>query len=109
MADAGEKAQYELEFIERVKTARNATGKKQWQVAELMNIKQDQYKHYEVGRVIPHHLIGRFCLICNVDPNWLITGKGAKPLPPPQIVPTEPAAIPKPGRARKRQHRLHRL
>ena len=108
MADSDQKALYEQEFIARVKAARIATGKKQWQVAELMDIKQDQYKHYETGRVIPHHLIGRFCLICSVDPNWLLTGKGAKPLPPPQIVATEPAAIAKPGRAKRRQHRLHR-
>ena len=45
----------------------------------------------------------------SVDPNWLLTGRGAKPLPPLQPVETEPAAIPKPGRAKKRQHRLHRL
>ena len=108
MADSDAKAQYEQEFIARAKAARIATGKKQWQVAELMDIKQDQYKHYETGRVIPHHLIGRFCLICSIDPNWLITGKGAKPLQPPQIVVTEPAAIPKPGRAKRRQQRLHR-
>jgi transcriptional regulator with XRE-family HTH domain len=80
MADSDAKAQYEQEFIARAKAARIATGKKQWQVAELMGIKQDQYKHYETGRVIPHHLIGRFCLICSIDPNWLITGKGSKPL-----------------------------
>jgi transcriptional regulator with XRE-family HTH domain len=110
MTDSDEKAKYEQEFIARVKAARRATGKKQWQVAELMGIKQDQYKHYETGRVIPHHLIGRFCLICNVDPNWLITGKGPKPLQPPQVVETEPAPVPKVKRiAKGRQHRLHRM
>jgi hypothetical protein len=55
--------------------------------------------------VIPHHLIGRFCLICNIDPNWLITGKGPKPLPPPHLVPPDPAAIPKPASAKRRQQR----
>lgn len=93
MAESDAKTQYEQEFIARVKAARIATGKKQWQVAELMDIKQDQYKHYEVltgkGRVIPHHLIGRFCLICSIDPNWLLTGKGAKPLQSPHVVEAE--------------------
>ena len=102
------KAQYEQEFIARAKAARLATGKKQWQVAELMGIQQAQYKHYEVGRVIPHHLIGRFCLICNIDPNWLLTGKGAKPLPPLQPVETDRAPAPKAPRAKQRQGRLHR-
>jgi hypothetical protein len=103
------KAQYEQEFIARAKAARLATGKKQWQVAELMGIQQAQYKHYEVGRVIPHHLIGRFCLICNIDPNWLLTGKGAKPLQPPQVVASEVTAIPKAKRVKSRQQRLHRM
>ena len=103
MADSDEKAQYELEFIARAKAARIATGKRQWQVAHLMNIKQDQYKHYETGRVIPHHLIGRFCLICNIDPNWLLTGMGAKPLPPLHPVETEPAPVPKAGRVKRRK------
>jgi len=105
MADSDVKAQYEQEFIERVKAARIATGKKQWQVAELMGIKQDQYKHYEVttgnGRVIPHHLIGRFCLICNIDPNWLLTGKGTKPMQPPHVVETEPDSVPKSKKAKR--------
>ena len=97
------KAQYEQEFIARAKAARLATGKKQWQVAELMGIQQAQYKHYEVGRVIPHHLIGRFCLICNVDPNWLLTGKGTKPMPPLHPVETEKVPVPKVRRAKRRK------
>jgi hypothetical protein len=105
MADSDVKAQYDQEFIARARAARIATGKKQWQVAELMGIKQDQYKHYEVltgrGRVIPHHLIGRFCLICNIDPNWLITGKGAKPLQATHIVEQEPEQLPRPKRAKR--------
>lgn len=101
MAESDAKAQYEQEFIARVKAARIATGKKQWQVAELMGIKQDQYKHFEVGRVIPHHLIGRFCLICNIDSNWLITGKGTKPLQPPHLVEMEEPPIPKPKKSKR--------
>lgn len=101
MAERDIKAQYEQEFIARAKAARIATGKKQWQVAELMDIKQDQYKHYETGRVIPHHLIGRFCLICSIDPNWLLTGKGAKPLQPPHVVEAEEKPAARPKRAKR--------
>lgn len=101
MADAEAKAQYEQEFIARVKAARIATGKKQWQVAELMDIKQDAYKHFETERVIPHHLIGRFCLICSIDPNWLLTGKGAKPLQPPHTVEAEARPVTRPKRSKR--------
>ena len=103
MAEIDSKAQYEQEFIARVRAARIATGKKQWQVAELMGIKQDQYKHYETGRVIPHHLVGRFCLICSIDPTWLMTGKGSKPIQPPHSVETEAEPVPKSRRAKRSQ------
>lgn len=101
MAESDEKNEYEQEFIARVKAARIATGKKQWQVAELMGIKQDQYKHYEVGRLIPHHLIGRFCLIASVEPSWLLTGRGPKGLSPPHAVETDPAPATRPKRAKR--------
>jgi hypothetical protein len=109
MADSETEAQYKQAFIERVKASRISTGMKQWQVAEILGMDQSKYKQYEGRSLLPHYLIGRFCLITRVDPNWLLTGKGAKPLPPLQTVETEPAAIPKPVRAKRRQHRLHRL
>lgn len=101
MADSDQEDHYKQEFIARTRNARIATGKKQWQVAELLGIKQDQYKHYEVGRLLPHYLIGRFCLICSIDPGWLITGKGAKPLQPPHVVASESAPPAKPKRVRR--------
>jgi ribosome-binding protein aMBF1 (putative translation factor) len=93
--------QFKQEFIERVKAARIATGKKQWQVAELLNVPQDHYKHWEKTRLMPHHLVGRFCIVTNVDPNWLMTGRGAKPLKPLEAVPSEPHEVPKPKRLKK--------
>jgi DNA-binding transcriptional regulator YiaG len=102
MAESDAEEQFKQEFIERVATARIATGKKQWQVAELLNVPQDHYKHWEKGRLMPHHLIGRFCLVTNVDPVWLMTGKGQKPLKPPHVVETEDApAVAKPKRAKR--------
>lgn len=102
MAESDTEAQFKQEFIERVAAARIATGKKQWQVAELLNVPQDHYKHWEKGRLMPHHLIGRFCLVTNVDPVWLMTGKGQKPLKAPHVVETEePKASQKPKRAKR--------
>jgi len=97
-----EEDQFKQEFIERVRTARIATGKKQWQVAELLNVPQDHYKHWEKSRLMPHHLIGRFCLVTNVDPVWIMTGKGQKPLRATRLVEIEVAApVPRPKRARR--------
>lgn len=102
MAESEAEKQFKQEFIERVATARVATGKKQWQVAELLNVPQDHYKHWEKGRLMPHHLIGRFCLVTNVDPVWLMTGKGQKPLKAPHLVESEePKPVPKPKRAKR--------
>lgn len=102
MAESEAEKQFKQEFIERVAAARIATGKKQWQVAELLNVPQDHYKHWEKGRLMPHHLIGRFCLVTNVDPVWLMTGKGQKPLKPPHLVEAEePKAPQKPKRAKR--------
>lgn len=102
MAESDAEKQFKQEFIERVALARIATGKKQWQVAELLNVPQDHYKHWEKGRLMPHHLIGRFCLVTNVDPVWLMTGKGQKPLKPPHLVESEePKPVQKPKRAKR--------
>jgi hypothetical protein len=101
MTEPDSKAQYEQEFIARVKAARIATGKKQWQVAELMGMPQDKYKQYETRSLLPHHMIGRFCLLTNVDPNWLLTGRGAKPLQPPYVVAEEAPAIRRPKKNKR--------
>jgi DNA-binding transcriptional regulator YiaG len=86
VAHSETEAQFKQSFIERVKAARVATGMKQWQVADALNIPQDKYKQYEVRSLLPNYLIGRFCIICRVEPEWLMTGKGQKPLKPPQDV-----------------------
>ena len=90
MADSETEAQYKQAFIERVRAARNAAGMKQWQVADALGIPQDRYKQYETRSLLPHHLIGRFCIITRVDPEWLVTGRGQKPSKPPQITKSEP-------------------
>lgn len=100
MADS-EKEQYDQQFIERVKSARIATGMKQWQIADAIGVPQDHYKHWETTRLMPHHLIGRFCIVCRVEPEWLMTGRGQKPLQPPHIVEREPEPTVKPRRTKR--------
>lgn len=101
MVESETEAQFKQLFTERVKTARVATGLKQWQVAELLGIPQDKYKQYEGRSLLPHYLVGRFCIVCRVDPVWLMTGKGQKPLRVPHIVESEPEQLPKPKRTRR--------
>lgn len=96
MADS-EKEAFDQQFIGRVAAARVATGLKQWQVADALGVPQDHYKHWEKTRVMPHHLIGRFCVICRVDPNWLLTGSGQKPLKAPHLVEEEPEPARRPS------------
>lgn len=107
MASFDKEAEYKQQFIERVREARIATGMKQWQAAEGLGIPQDHYKHYEVlkggkGRLMPHHLIAQFCVICRVNLEWLVTGKGKKAWQPLKILEQVPEAakIAKPRRGR---------
>lgn len=82
--------------MERVAEARISRGYKQWQIAELLGMPQDKYKQYEKRSLLPHHLIGRFCLICRVDPEWLVTGHGKKPIQALKIAASEEEAAPSP-------------
>lgn len=104
MGETDEKHLYDQGFVARVASARIATGKKQWQLAEALGVKQDQYKHWESKknpRLMPHEFLGRFCLICSVQPLWLLTGKGPKALEPLHAVETEPAPMARPKKANR--------
>jgi transcriptional regulator with XRE-family HTH domain len=74
MSGAGTETEFKQSFLRRVQSARMAAALTQRQMAELLGIPQDKYKHYESRTLLPHHLIGRFCTVCQVDPNWLMTG-----------------------------------
>lgn len=90
--------QFKEQFIERVRQARASTGLSQVKIAEALGVPQDRYKWWEQlgekGRLMPHHLMPRFCTICRVDYVWLGTGHGkmkaAEPVAP------EEAPIPAP-------------
>jgi hypothetical protein len=108
MSGMDEKDIYRLEFIRRVRSARASTGKKQWEIALAMGIKQDEYKFFEQtsekGRLIPQHLIARFCLACHVDSMWLLSGHGRmKGTPTPELVHDEPIPVPKSRKSRDKR------
>lgn len=102
MADSETEAEYKQAFIERVKACRIAKGWKQWQMAEALGpMPQDKYKQYEGRTLLPHHLIERFSLICGVNPEWLLTGRGQKALKLLQSVKSTPAPETRVKRARR--------
>lgn len=104
MAESDAEVEYKQSFIERVRLARTSTGMKQWQIALAMDVPQDHYKHWERSRLIPHHLIPRFCFATHVEPAWLLTGHGRmKGTPGPEIVraPAAPAIAPRRPSKRK--------
>ena len=103
MAETDAEVQYKLEFRARVKESRVAAKLKQWQIAETLGMTQDKYKQYETRSLLPHHLIGRFCVICHVNPEWLITGHGQKAIQPLKAVAAEPEQEVKLKPARKRR------
>lgn len=103
MPESETETQYKQRFIERVAQSRIAVALKQWEIAEAMGIAQDKYKQYEKRSLLPHYLIGRFCIICRVDPEWLVTGKGKKPLKPLKLATSEPEPVAKPKRGRARR------
>jgi hypothetical protein len=103
MAESETETEYKQAFIERVRSARIATGEKQWQVAEVLGIPQDKYKQYEGRSLMPHHLISRFCLHVRVNTEWLMTGRGKRALQPLKVVTEEPAAPARPKRTRARR------
>ena len=108
MAESDKEAEYKQEFIERVRHARIDAALKQWQVAKNLGIPQDHYKHYEVlkdgkGRIMPHHLLAQFCLVCRVNLEWLIAGTGKKAWQPLTVTSSTSEAAPKRRRTRAKK------
>lgn len=104
MVQSETEAQFKQRFTKRIKEARIALGWKQWQMADALGITQDKYKHYESRSLLPHHQMGRFCLITRTDPEWLLTGQGQKPLKPIHPVEsTEPVQRKAPRKAKAKR------
>lgn len=105
MVKLPEKEQYKQEFIQRVRDVRAAEHKTQEEMAVALGVKQDEYKHWEASRVIPHHLIERYCAVFSLDPAWIITGRGRmkRPSSEPARPVGEPAGVPAPKTGRRRR------
>ena len=73
------------EFIEgfqaRTAQARDATGRSQTKMANLLSTDQGTYKNWESrdGSVMPHEYIVLFCELCSVSIHWLFTNEGEGP------------------------------
>lgn len=67
------------EFINRTRTAREAKFETQKPVYKFLGVEQSHYKHWETKRPMPRRYIPKFCLICEVTMDWLLTGEGEGP------------------------------
>ena len=78
MGEAGP-AEYKAGFLGRVRAAREAQFETQGEIARALGMEQPTYGKYETRSFLPHWLIDRFCAVCHISPEWLITGRGAGP------------------------------
>ena len=76
-------------FIGRTKQAREAKFTTQKPVYEFLGVKQSHYKHWETKRPMPRRFIPKFCTICEISMEWLLTGEGEGP----QAIPVAPSPI----------------
>jgi len=73
--------EYRDAFVARVRQARTDAGYTQRAVAMLLGVDASTYNNYERGRgkepptLMPMHLIERFCVLCQVPIDWLVTGR----------------------------------
>ena len=73
--------EYREAFVARVRQARTDAGYTQRAVAMLLGVDASTYNNYERGRgkepptLMPLHLIERFCVLCQVPIDWLVTAK----------------------------------
>lgn len=84
MDDANEERKFNDALCARVKRLREAQvrfGDKMTaqQMAEQLRIPADRYRKYEDRSPLPAYLMERFCVICRVDLEFLLTGKHRKP------------------------------
>ena len=73
---------FQEDFIERTRQARVESGLKQQQVCDILGIDQGRYSKYEKRSPLPHHMVGRFCLVCRVSSDWLYYGGHKKTVIP---------------------------
>lgn len=59
----------------RVRALRDEKGWTAEQMATALGIPAERYRKYESRSPLPAYLMERFCLICDTDLSYLITGR----------------------------------
>lgn len=76
MRIADDEALFNNDLCARTRALRDDLHWTAEQMATALGIPADRYRKYEVRSPIPAYLMERFCLITNVDFDYLLTGKG---------------------------------
>lgn len=84
-------SEFERDFIARTRAARKKRFKSQQALCDVLSIDQGLYKHYETHRLLPVELLWRFIQACEVDPKWMLSGRGNGPAVEPLPAPRERA------------------
>jgi len=66
MVEWANRASFASQFITRVKSAR-VESFSEVEMETLLGLPKGSYKDYETHRLLPHHLILRFCLFTGLD------------------------------------------
>lgn len=72
-------ASYKAAFFKRVRAARMRFTENPPEMAKALGVPKDTYYRYEERTMLPHHLIPRFCELCDVKVDWLILGPSGSP------------------------------
>lgn len=70
-------ASYKAAFFKRVRAARMRFTENPPEMAKALGVPRDTYYRYEERTMLPHHLIPRFCELCDVTVDWLMLGPSA--------------------------------
>lgn len=76
---ASSRSDIEADLIGRTIAARKLKFDSQQEMAEALGLSQPTYAKYEKRSPLQFYLTERFCQICGVRVDWLITGKGPGP------------------------------
>jgi transcriptional regulator with XRE-family HTH domain len=62
------------DICSRTAEARKLSGKDPKEIAKALGVEYHAYNKYETRSIIKTHLVGKFCKITGVRPEWLIDG-----------------------------------
>lgn len=80
MLDADSEAAFNAALCARVRQVREERAWTQEKMADLLNIPVERYRKYEKRSPIPMYLVPRLSALTDTEVEWLVTGKGRRPL-----------------------------